>query len=93
MVEDFDSQLSALCHRIFVVVADPCLHVRLVVLLPAEWGEVEVVVGADEQVETTLVGRVGVKDAVVFTKEDAQTRELAFENEISPASRSVPASS
>jgi hypothetical protein len=37
MVEDLESQLSALCHRIFVVVADPCLHVRLVVLLPAEW--------------------------------------------------------
>jgi hypothetical protein len=93
MVEDLDSQLSALCYRIFVVVADPCLHVRLIVLLPAEWGEVEVVVGADEQVETTLVGRVGVKDAVVSTKEDAQTRELPFENEISSASRSVPASS
>jgi hypothetical protein len=48
-------------------------------------GEVEVVVGADEQVETTLVGRVGVKDAVVFTKEDAQTRELAFrERDLAP---------
>jgi hypothetical protein len=93
IAEDLDSQLPTLCHGIFVVVADPCLHVRFVVRPPAEWGGVKVVVAADEQVEATLVGRVGVEDAVGSIKEDAQTRQLAFRERDLTSFQSVPASS
>jgi hypothetical protein len=46
--------------------------------LPAERGQVEVVVGADQQIAATRVRGVGVVHAVTFSQEHAGTGLLAL---------------
>src|ERR1700712_1404802 len=47
-------------------------------LLAAQWRQIEVVVGAQQQVGTAAVGRVGVKDLVSVPEEHAETVLLAL---------------
>jgi hypothetical protein len=50
-----------------------------VLFVAALWRQVEIVVGADQQITAACVGRIGVEDATAFVFEDhGDARRFAF---------------
>src|SRR2546428_12475931 len=60
---------------VLIVVLQP-IH-DAVLFLPAERREIEQVVGVEQRIETALVGRIGVEDAIAVAKEHAQAFPLS----------------
>lgn len=60
-------------HIVTVMVAYPGLDLH-VLLLPAKRGDVEEIVGVQENVEPTLVGGISVEDLIALAQESAEAR-------------------
>src|SRR6266516_3145188 len=63
--------------RISIVMSDPSLN-PAILLLTAEHRHVAEIVGDEEWIEPALIGREGVKEAIVLPEERAQPGQLAF---------------